>query len=159
VISYTYDPLNRLVEAAHSSGERFQYNYDSVGNITAFTETITSTAVTTYTYNTANQLTTARSSDDGVTWYYTFDQRGNLTRQTPGGTNPAAGETRYTYNSAGQLVRVELYTAGAYVILAEAAYNGDGERVRLTTYAAGAPVTVTYAVFTGQLLVAVSYQL
>ena len=49
-------------------------------------------------------------------------------------------------------MRVELYTAGAYITLAEAAYNADGERVRLTTWAEGVPLTVTYGVFQGQLL-------
>jgi len=151
-ITYTYDPLSRLTSADYSTGESFQYAYDAASNVTAMTETITATIVTTYTYNAANQLATARASDDSVTWYYTFDQRGNLTRQTPGGTALAEGETRYTYNSAGQLVRVELYTAGAYTTLATAAYNADGERVRLTTWAEGAPLTVTYAVFQGELL-------
>jgi RHS repeat-associated protein len=89
-----------------------------------------------------------------VAWHYTHDGRGNLVRQTPGGTEPAEGETRYTYDGANQLVRVELYTAGGYTTLAEGAYNADGERVRLTTYAAGVPLTVTYAVFQGELLVA-----
>ena len=36
---------------------------------------------------------------------------------------PAEGETRYTYDAAGHLVRVELYTAGAYIPLAEAALD------------------------------------
>ena len=85
---------------------------------------------------------------------YTHDQRGNLLRQTPGGTEPAEGETRYTYNTANQLVRVELYTAAGYVTLAEGVYNAYGERVQLTTWAGGVPLTVTYAVFQGQLLVA-----
>jgi YD repeat-containing protein len=90
-----------------------------VDNFTAMTETITDTVVTTYAYNAANQLVTAQSSDDGITWHYTHDQRGNLLRQTPGGAEPAEEETRYTYNSASQLVRVELYTAAGYVTLAE----------------------------------------
>ncbi len=95
----------RLTCAAYSTGESFAYAYDAASNVIAMTETITATTVTTYTYNAANQLVTARASDDGVTWYYTFDQRGNLTRQTPGGTAPSEGETRYTYNGAGRLVR------------------------------------------------------
>ena len=95
--------------------------------------TLTSTVVTTYTYDAANRLEKARSDDDGITWHYTFDDRGNLLRQTPGGTDPAEGETRYTYDAAGRLVEVELYTAGDYATLATAGYDGDGERVRLTT--------------------------
>ena len=152
-ITYTYDPLHRLTGAEYSTGERFEYQYDALSNVMVMTETITATIVTHYTYNAANRLLTARRSDDGITWHYTFDHRGNLTRQTPGGTAPAEGETRYTYDATGHLVRVELYTAGAYIPLAEAAYNGDGERVRLTTWAEGVPFTVTSGVFQGQLLV------
>jgi YD repeat-containing protein len=107
-----------------------------------------------YAYNAANQLVTAHSSDDGITWHYTHDQRGNLLRQTPGGTEPAEGETRCTYNSASQLVRVELYTAAGYVTLAEGVYNAYGQRVQLTTWAGGVPQTVAYGVYQGQLLVA-----
>jgi YD repeat-containing protein len=32
VITYTYDPLNRLTDATYSNGQRFQYAYDAVGN-------------------------------------------------------------------------------------------------------------------------------
>jgi YD repeat-containing protein len=32
VISYTYDPLGRLIEAEYSTGEYFGYAYDAVGN-------------------------------------------------------------------------------------------------------------------------------
>ncbi len=32
VITYTYDPLNRLVSADYSTGEFFEYAYDAVGN-------------------------------------------------------------------------------------------------------------------------------
>ncbi|MFQ6102575.1 MAG: RHS repeat-associated core domain-containing protein [Anaerolineae bacterium] len=145
--------MREYAGAYYSSGETFEYAYDAMSNVTAMTETITSTVVTTYTYNAANQLATARASDDDVTWHYTHDQRGNLVRQTPGGTAPAEGETRYTYDAANQLVRVELYTSGDYTTLAEATYDGDGERVWLTTWAEGVPLTVTYGVFQGQLLV------
>ncbi|MCS7178474.1 MAG: hypothetical protein N0A03_04235 [Anaerolineae bacterium] len=124
-----YDPLHRLTGAQYSTGERFEYAYDAVGNVTVMTETVGATVVTRYTYNPANQLLTAHSSRDGITWHYTFDRRGNLIRQTPGGTAPAEGETRYTYDAAGHLVRVELYTGGAYVALAEAAYNADDQRL------------------------------
>jgi len=152
IITYTYDSLHRLTGANYSSGEEFGYAYDAVGNMTAMTETMSTTVVTTYTHNAAYQLVTARASNDGVTWYYTYDKRGNLVRQTPGSAAPVEGETRYTYDAAGNLARVEFYTAGDYTTLAEAAYNGAGERVRLTTWAAGVPVTVTYAVFDDQLL-------
>jgi len=34
VIRYIYDPLGRLTSANYSSGQRFQYTYDEVGNRT-----------------------------------------------------------------------------------------------------------------------------
>jgi RHS repeat-associated protein len=152
VVTNTYDLLGRLTESVYSTGESFTYVYDAVSNITMTIETITSTTVTTYAYNAAYQLVAARASDDVGTWYYIYDGCGNLLRQTPGGTAPTEGETRYTYNAAGLLVRVELYTAGDYITLAEAFYDGDSERVRLTTWAEGVPVTTTYDIFDGQLL-------
>jgi RHS repeat-associated protein len=110
--------------------------------------------VTTYTYDAANRLVTARSDDDGITWYYTYDDNGNLLRQTPGGTTQAEGETRYTYDAANRLVRVELYINSSYTLLSEAEYNGIGERMSLTTYAMGTPQTVNYVMAGGQVLVA-----
>ena len=43
VITYTYDPLNRLTNAAYSDDKFFTYAYDGVGNRMAYTETITQT--------------------------------------------------------------------------------------------------------------------
>ncbi|MDY7078647.1 MAG: hypothetical protein SXV54_17165, partial [Chloroflexota bacterium] len=71
---------------AGSSGESFEYRYDAVGNRLALTETITSTVVTTYTYDAANRLTSAGD----VT--YTWDDRGNLVSD---------GTFTYAYNGAG----------------------------------------------------------
>ncbi|MCP4369101.1 MAG: hypothetical protein GY797_13460, partial [Deltaproteobacteria bacterium] len=159
-IVYTYDNLYRLVEAdysTHSTGsgqadEAFAYAYDELGNQTAITESrstgsgpaLDSTVVTTYTYNTINQLTTARADSDNITWHYRHDDNGNLLRQVPGGTTPAEGKTRYSYDGANRLVEVELYLSGSYTLLSEAEYNGDGQRVALTTYALGVGQTISY---------------
>jgi PKD repeat protein len=75
VINYIYDDLYRLTGADYSTpaagagqaGEAFAYAYDAVGNRTAQTRTLTSTTVTTYTYDAANRLT----SVNGVA--YTWD--------------------------------------------------------------------------------------
>ena len=163
-IVYTYDGLHRLTEADYDTQSTnllldqdayFNYRYDSMGNQTAIIETLDSTVVTTYTYNAANQLATARSDDDGITWHYTHDANGNLLRQIPGGATPADGEIRYSYDGADRLVKVELYSGGSYTLLSEAGYNGAGERMSLTTYALGTPQTVTYVMGEGsELLVA-----
>jgi YD repeat-containing protein len=71
-ITYTYDSLYRLTEADYSSGEKFEYVYDAVGNRTSYTATITSTQNTTYSYDAANRLVNV----GGVG--YTWDDLGRL---------------------------------------------------------------------------------
>jgi YD repeat-containing protein len=99
-------PLNRLTSAAYSTGERFEYAYDAVGNRTVMTDT---TGVTTDTDDAASRLT----SVGGVA--YTWDERENLTSD---------GSFTYTYNGAGRLVRVE----GVTLTLVYT-YNANGLRV------------------------------
>ncbi len=78
VITYTYDPLHRLTGAAYSTGERYEYAYDAVGNRTVYTATtpLAGTAVTTYTYDAANRLLVSVAAGRPIT--YTWDARGNL---------------------------------------------------------------------------------
>jgi len=109
VITYTYDPLSRLTGAFYSTGEQFEYAYDEVGNRTAYTVTLGSTTVTTYTYDAANRLTAA--GDVAYTW----DARGNLTND---------GTFTYTYNAAGRLVGAQSLTATLVYT-----YTADGLRV------------------------------
>jgi YD repeat-containing protein len=88
-INYVYNDLDRLIEAEYSTGERFEYAYDKVGNRTAMTETLPldGTTVTTYTYDTADRLLVSGSAGHQVS--YGWDDRGNLTsngiRTTPPG--------------------------------------------------------------------------
>ena len=67
VVEYSYDPLYRLVGADYSSGVRFAYDYDHVGNRTILTETtpLSGTIVTTYIYDLADRLITVTRA--GVT--------------------------------------------------------------------------------------------
>ena len=109
VISYVYDPLGRLVEADYSTGERYEYAYDAVGNRTVMTTTLGATSVTTYTYDAANRLT--KVGDVAYTW----DAWGNLTND---------GVFTYTYNAAGRMVRAESVTATLVYT-----YTADGLRV------------------------------
>jgi len=109
VISYTYDPLNRLTGAYYSTGERYAYAYDAVGNRTAMTTTLGATSVTTYTYDAANRLTKVGNV------VYTWDARGNLTND---------GVFTYTYSAAGRMVRAQSITATLVYT-----YNHSGLRV------------------------------
>jgi RHS repeat-associated protein len=118
VISYTYDPLSRLSQAAYSSGECYQYGYDRVGNRTAMTTTVSTTA---YQYDNANRLSNA----GGVT--YTWDNNGNLIND---------GNALYRYDRANRLISTTL--SGATTLFS---YNGDG--VRLKQIVAGTVTTYT----------------
>jgi len=112
VIEYEYDGLYRLVDADYSSGERFEYAYDAVGNRTAYTATITQTTVTTYTYDAADRLVKLGDVD------YTWDDVGRLVDD---------GTYTYTWDAAGRLITV---TDGVDTL--GFCYDGDGNRLART---------------------------
>jgi YD repeat-containing protein len=103
VITYTYDPLSRLIFAGYSTGESFAYQYDagrpwrSHGNRTAYTATapLAGTTVTAYTYDATNRLLVSQSPGHLVTT--TWDARGNLVSD---------GAFTYARNAAGRMVPV-----------------------------------------------------
>ncbi|MGH2763304.1 MAG: DNRLRE domain-containing protein [Thermoleophilaceae bacterium] len=86
--SYTYDALDRLTRAQDTAGgsDDYQYSYDGNSNITQRTKNGTATS---YSYNAANQLTSAGSTS------YSYDAAGNLTGSSAG----LAG----SYNDKGQM--------------------------------------------------------
>ncbi len=109
VITYRYDGLYRLTKAEYSTGQRFGYAYDRVGNRTVLTDAL---GVQVYTYDAANRLTNA----DGQS--YTWDANGNLLND---------GTSSYTYNAANRLTAVTgSGTTSSY------AYDGLGNRVAQT---------------------------
>ncbi len=103
VISYAYDSLYRLSEAASSGGDCFRYEYDRVGNRAAMT---TTAGVTTYQYDAANRLTNVNGQA------YTWDNNGSLTSN---------GVFTFTYNAAGRMAQAQNVTTTLTY-----AYNGDG---------------------------------
>ncbi|NOH00462.1 MAG: hypothetical protein HND47_00085 [Chloroflexi bacterium] len=134
-ISYTYDALHRLKSAVYSNGRSFSYVYDGAGNTLQASDETTSTN---YTYDVANQLLTAEM--DGTVWQYEYDGNGSLIKTLPNG-NETNGAKRYTYNTAGYLVKVETHNQSGWYVQAEMTYNGFG--VRMTSSALG--VTTEYA--------------
>ena len=74
--SYCYDALNRLTTVAQNGQTLRTYSYDAFGNRSSKTEYQTAGGlVTTYRYNTRNQLlqeTNANGTKD-----YAYDHRGN----------------------------------------------------------------------------------
>jgi RHS repeat-associated protein len=137
-ITYTYDGLHRLTGADYSSGERFAYAYDAVGNMTAMTATITNTVATAKAYDAANRLTSVTT--DGVTRTLEWSNAGELLRD---------GDDTYAWNSAGRLVRA---TVGG--VTSRFAYLGDGGRISMTVGSETTTYTLDLAAPLVQVLVA-----
>ncbi len=153
-IDYTYDPLRRLTSATYSNGIAFHYTYDAAGNVLEYSATINGqSTVTSYQYDAANQLTTATkgstapSTGSGQVWHYTYDGNGSLVETSPDSSGPANGAKRYTYNTAGFLLKVETYT-NSWQTQAEMLYDGLGNRLQMT--AAG--LTTQYVLDGGRVL-------
>ena len=75
--SYDYDALNRLTSVACNGKTLRTYGYDAFGNRNTRTEyQAAGELVTTYHYNTKNQL--MQETNAGGTRNYNYDHRGNL---------------------------------------------------------------------------------
>lgn len=95
--TYTYDALNRLIEAKTLNGggsqtADYQYTYDGAGN--RLSQMVNGTT-TTYSYNAGNELT---ANSSGTT--YSYDADGNLTGSSAG--------LALTYNSKNQTTQFVL---------------------------------------------------
>lgn len=118
-ITYTYDPLYRLIVADYSTGDYYHYAYDAVGNrLTQESAGIPLPTTVTYTYDDANRLV----SVNGVA--YAWDANGNLLSD---------GVNTYAYDPANRLISIN--ATNTY------AYNGLGDRHQQTVGAQ----TTTYA--------------
>jgi hypothetical protein len=76
-----------------------------------------------------------------------------LILSTPG-DSPANGAKRYTYSTAGFLVKAETHNGADWQNQAEMKYDGLGNRLEMTGYAEGQSVTTRYALDNGQVLLA-----
>ncbi len=112
VITYTYDPLNRLTAADYDNGVYFHYTYDPVGNRLTQTSSLNQGNPDVYVYDSANRLTSVNGQS------YTWDNNGSLLDD---------GVYSYVYDRANRLV--EMREEG---ISATYAYNGLGERMQQT---------------------------
>jgi len=138
VVTYVYDPLDRLVEANYSTGEKFEYVYDAVGNRKTLTSTtpLSGTLVTTYTHDAANRLTD-RAVSDGRVYSYTWSARGQMLAEWTQGYPVRT----FTYDGAGQMVEATVFT-----LTTRFTYNGLGARVAVEVVGQGATTyTLDYA--------------
>jgi RHS repeat-associated protein len=117
-VTYTYDALYRLTGETVTENAvttTTTYAYDSVSNRVSKN---VGGAVTNYTYNNLNQLT----SETGIT--YQYDLNGNRTKKIDG-----ARTTTYTYDEFNRLIRATIQE-GANVAVEEYGYDWKGNRIR-----------------------------
>jgi RHS repeat-associated protein len=138
VIHYDYDGLYRLIEAQYTGAisATYGYDYDKVGNMIAYTETITSTTVVTRTFDNANRLET--SNDASGNTVYTYDDNGNLTVIDPPG---ASGTIQYGYDQRNLMITSTVDGSA----VASFAYDGMNNRLQQVDFTGPTVITTTYA--------------
>ena len=120
---YSYDVMNRLTGVSYDGMPQRQYSYDAFGNRRRKTEyTQNGKLITTYGYNTKNQLTT-ENSENGIR-NYSYDHRGNLLSVTSGEEVLKA----YGFDAANQMSSSMGMTDGI-IQKAVYQYNGLGHRM------------------------------
>jgi YD repeat-containing protein len=124
-IEWSYDNLNRLITEdynapADTNDFLHEYVYDLVGNRTK--KTADANLVTTYSYNTTDQL--EYETADGNTTNYEYDDNGALTLKDAG-QDP---NFTYSYDLRGRLSQVDIENGATVGYV----YNPDGIRVRST---------------------------
>jgi len=94
--SYSYDPLNRLLERRRNGSLEISYTYDAIGNIRTVTDAKGN--VTSYTYDKSSRMETVSFAGNTVT--YTYDLNGNRESITyPGGIRE-----EYVYDRNNRLI-------------------------------------------------------
>jgi len=121
--NYTYDTLNRLVEAVNPlpSNPLESFTYDLVGNRTDSNQNGLSQ------FNSANEL-----NEDGD-FIYQYDNNGNMTRKT---AKVGGQVTTYEYDAENKLVRVVMPSTTV-----DYKYDGLGRRVEKDVVSATTKVT------------------
>lgn len=148
-IAYQYDALYRLSDAVYTGAitATFAYDYDPVGNMTAFTETVdVQTTSITRSFDGANRLEYSVNASGTTT--YTYNANGNLVQLLPPGATIAdpVGGLRYAYDQRNLMVNHETNPDGmAWVLQAEYVYDGGNDRLQQVDYTGATPVTTTYS--------------
>ncbi|HUM67575.1 MAG TPA: PKD domain-containing protein [Chloroflexota bacterium] len=138
VVSYTYDPLYRVTEAAYSGilSGTYEYVYDALGNRKEFATNITTTQAITYSYDAANRLLESVDLDSSQVTTYTWDNAGRLITTTVGGNVTRV----YSYSQDGDLI-----AALVDGLLTAFVYDGQGHRLQMSVDGEVVTYTLDYA--------------
>ncbi|MCG8581160.1 MAG: endonuclease, partial [Bacteroidales bacterium] len=143
VTSFTYDGYGRKTAMTDPSAGTITYQYDSSGNL--YRQTNANNKVTTRTFDTYNRLISEASPEISTTYFYNSD--GLVTgRSSNNGTS-----TAYTYNNLLQLTGFSETVDGHTY---SEAYNYSNGRLNSTTYGA-MNYTINYHYNSNQLLTAI----
>ena len=138
-ITYLYDDLYRLTDAAYTGtvSATYRYDYDAVGNMTAVTSTVgaTTTEVTRY-FNGDNELINEIEATAGTTTYL-YDDNGNVTLEMA----PNDVTKRYSYDQRNLLVTFTHEISS--VVQVTVTYRYDGQNGRISQTANGQTTTYT----------------
>ena len=115
---YSYDPLNRLITAAHPTPSNLpvlneSFSYDPVGNRLADAQ------ISGYNYNAANELVSNSS------FTYSYDANGNLISKT----DAAGNKTIFSYDSQNELIGASMPSGVSAVYK----YDALGRRIFKST--------------------------
>lgn len=130
--SYVYDGLNNQLEIISPDAGTTRYQYDAAGNRIQQTDArgITST----YAYDAVNRLTGIQYPDTSLNISFQYDQGANgIGRLT--GLSDAAGSSSYTYDARGNLTRETRITTGIPYVT-DYRYN-PADRLTGITYPSG----------------------
>ncbi|MER8188653.1 DUF6531 domain-containing protein [Kitasatospora sp. NPDC094015] len=132
--SYGYDGSFNRTTLTDANGKKATFTYDVVGNVLTSTSPAPVSATNTWTYDTANHVTSHKDAR-GNTTTYTYNTGNQLTATT----DPAGGRTTYTYGSLGMLATLTSPRGGTTAY----GYDTAGNRTSVTT-PLGAKTTFAY---------------
>jgi RHS repeat-associated protein len=127
--TFTYDDLDRLKTATESAGFNYAYDYNSIGNLTKFTN---AGVENNYTYGSGGAKPHALTASGSA--LFAYDANGNLASDSA---------NLYEYNEANQLKRVKSATNSATI--AEYLYDFNGNRMVKKNYTNGSLANTVYS--------------